>query len=86
MMGRPKYTLLMKVPLGVVGFFDGIWNEEQIASSASMMREQMATVIGPCSGMIRCFDFENAQLVQKVNMSPGQFWGKNTLIDTNKPL
>ena len=70
-MGRPKYTLLMKVPLGVVGFFDGLWNEDQIACSASIMKEQMELVSGPWSAIIRFFDFDPQNVVANVNTSTG---------------
>ena len=80
------YTLLRKHPVGVVGFFDSLWTDAQNECSASTMVDQIQPGSQLCIGIIRFFDFDYADLAQKVNMSPGCFSTKNNLTFTDKPL
>ena len=82
---RTKY-FVEQVPLGVVGFFDSLWNEKQIACAVSTMKYQLNELelcTGVCSGIIRFLNFHHEHVVAKVNTSPGHFGKKqNTLINT----
>ena len=67
-----------KVPLGIVGFFNGLWNENQIACGVSTMKHQMDDMryyrgLGACSGILRFLDFHHEHVVAKVKKSTGHF-------------
>ena len=72
----PKYTLLLKGPFSVVGFFDALWTEEQIACSVTTTKphmDEMKCGKHSYSGLLRFFDFSPDKVVAKVNTSTGHF-------------
>ena len=88
-----KDTLPVKAPVGVVGFFDDLWNNHQIRCGSSTMNEQTLHLktdavlsLPGFVGMIRFYSFKVTEVDSKVKMSAGHFVTKNSLAGTHRPL